>query len=212
MDAEARSRLELEVRGRHERGDIKGAAEVALRGYGAEIFGFLAATHRSEEDAEEVFSAFCEDVWRGLPKFGWECTFRTWAYTLARHASYRFRKGARRRGEREMPLPSGPLSAVVAEVRTETQTFMRTQTKDRFAELRDALPDEDRALLVLRVDKDLAWTDIARVMLGERGGEGAARDEAALKREAARLRKRFQLVKERLLEEGRRAGLVGRSE
>ncbi len=31
----------------------------------------------------------------------------------------------------------------------------------------------------------------------------------ALKRESARLRKRFQLVKEKLLELGREAGLVG---
>lgn len=52
-------------------------------------------------------------------------------------------------------------------------------------------------LLVLRVDKDLAWNELARVMHPE---EAEPLDEEGLKREAARLRKRFQHVKERLLE------------
>jgi len=52
-------------------------------------------------------------------------------------------------------------------------------------------------LLVLRVDKGLAWNDLARVMYAE---DGPLLDDEGLKREAARLRKRFQHVKERLLE------------
>src|SRR5438309_1153719 len=60
------------------------------------------------------------------------------------------------------------------------------------------------ALRLLRVDKQLAWADIARVMLAE--GEAAA--EAVVKRESARLRKRFELLKQKLLELGRREGLV----
>ena len=62
--------------------------------------------------------------------------------------------------------------------------------KSRFAELRDALPDDDRELLVLRVDKALSFDEIVRVT-SEPGIELAPAD---LKRESARLRKRFQLV------------------
>jgi len=46
----------------------------------------------------------------------------------------------------------------------------------------------------LRVDKQLDWDDVARVMLDE--GEDAA--PAAVKKKAAALRKRFGRVKERL--------------
>lgn len=62
---------------------------------------------------------------------------------------------------------------------------------------------------MLRVDRQLAWTDLARVLHED---DDAALEGKALEREAARLRKRFQLVKERLYEMGRRAGLVSPGE
>ena len=52
----------------------------------------------------------------------------------------------------------------------------------------------------------LSWNDLAQVLHED---EGAPLEGAALTREAARLRKRFQLVKERLYEMGREAGLLG---
>ena len=51
----------------------------------------------------------------------------------------------------------------------------------------------DRALLVLRVDRELSWTELAHVFL-ENTPHGAQR----VPREAARLRKRFQLIKDQL--------------
>ena len=82
-------------------------------------------------------------------------------------------------------------------VRTETRSFLRTNARTRLEEVRDELPEADRALLVLRVDRGLEWAELARVFLE---GEGSVTDAAGLTREAARLRKRFQLVKERLRE------------
>jgi RNA polymerase sigma-70 factor (ECF subfamily) len=94
-----------------------------------------------------------------------------------------------------------------ARVRTQTLTFLRTQTKKRIAELRDELPEDDRVLLILRVDRGLAWVELARVLLGERIDGG--HDDATVKREAVRLRKRFQLVKERLTQLAEKEGLLG---
>jgi RNA polymerase sigma-70 factor (ECF subfamily) len=58
---------------------------------------------------------------------------------------------------------------------------------------------------VLRLDRGLEWKELARVMLGAEAGL----DEEVLRREAQRLRKRYQLLKEKLVEAGRRHGLVG---
>jgi RNA polymerase sigma-70 factor (ECF subfamily) len=52
---------------------------------------------------------------------------------------------------------------------------------------------------VLRVDRDLEWRDIARVLGVE---------ESAIDRETARLRKRFQVVKERLRILGKARGVI----
>lgn len=201
MDDGGREKLEGDVRRLCEQGDHQGAATVALKGYGPEIFGFLVALHRSEEDAADVFSIFSENLWKGLPGFAWSCTLRTWSYTIARNTSYRFKKTARRKAEGRIPLSAA--GELAQKVRTETLTFMKTAQKDKFAALRESLPEEDQTLLILRIDRGLAWEDLARVMMPE--GDV---DADTLKKESARLRKRFQLVKEKLLEMGKRTGLL----
>jgi RNA polymerase sigma-70 factor (ECF subfamily) len=204
-----RETLERDIRHRLDQGDHTGAATLAIRGYGGEIYGFLLAFHRNEQDCAEVFSRFSETLWRDLPKFRGDSSFRTWAYTLARHASLNYCRDQRRRDRRHEPLPaaSAPpaLSALVEQVRSQTVSYLRTERRSRFRALRESLPAEDQALLVLRVDRELAWNELALVL--HDGPEPLGQDE--LKREAARLRKRFQLLKERLLELGRRAGVVG---
>jgi RNA polymerase sigma-70 factor (ECF subfamily) len=63
-------------------------------------------------------------------------------------------------------------------------------------------------LLVLRVDRNLEWNDLARVLA--EGDDGTAPlADADVTREAARLRKRFQLLKEKLREMAKREGLTG---
>jgi len=205
MASTGHEELEQQIRRRLEQGDISGAATAAIRGYGAEIFGFLVAFHHDEDDAAEVFSIFSERLWRDLPSFKGECSFRTWAYVLARHGSLNYRRDLRRREKRQGPLPEGSaLSEIVEQVRTETVSYLRTERRTRFTALRDSLPPEDQMLLVLRVDRGLAWNELARVLHDSAEPLG----DEALKREAARLRKRFQLIKARLLELGRLAGVV----
>jgi RNA polymerase sigma-70 factor (ECF subfamily) len=205
MAPEEREQIERETRRLCEAGDAAGAAAAAIRGYGPEILGFLVAVHRSDQDADEVFSLWAERVFRGLPGFGWDSSLRTWAYTIARNASSNFVRGRRNRARRELAAESAELAAVEQQVRTETRPYLRTDAKDKLARIRDALPPEDRALLVLRVDKRLEWKDLARVMLDD----DRPVTEADLARESQRLRKRFQILKEKLVEAGRRQGILG---
>jgi RNA polymerase sigma-70 factor (ECF subfamily) len=205
MDDAERVRLEGEVRALVERGDHAGAATHALRGYGPELFGFLVATLHSEQDASDVFADLAEALWRGIARFSWESTLRTWAYAIARNASRRFRRDAGRRARREARAGESALDGVAAAVRTQTLTFLRTAQRTRLETLRDALDPDDRTLLVLRVDRRLEWIDVARVFASDVEGP----DAETLAREASRLRKRFQLVKERLHALARKEGLVG---
>jgi RNA polymerase sigma-70 factor (ECF subfamily) len=210
MDARDRVELEAEIRRRAEARDYAGAAEAAMRGYGREIYELLAALHRRDDDAAEVFSLFAEGMWRGLPGFAWQSSFRTWAYAVAHRSSLRFRRDARRRAARQVPLPDeSRLSLLAAEVRSATQSYLQTERRRRLAELRAGLPPEDQALLMLRVDRKLSFSDLARVLHEE---DATPLEGQALVREAARLRKRFQLVKEKLYELGRREGLVNRGD
>src|SRR5262249_41841279 len=103
MESQGRDALEDEIRRHYTAGAVEAADAAALRGYGREILSFLVAVH-GEADASEVFSIFCEAMWCALPRFAWQCSFRTWAYTLCRYRSQTYRRGARRRAAREVLL------------------------------------------------------------------------------------------------------------
>jgi RNA polymerase sigma-70 factor (ECF subfamily) len=194
MMDEQREALEERIRGLCDGQQWGPAATVALRGYGPEVLGYLSAMCRTESDAAEVFSSFCEDMWKGLPRFRWQSSFRTWAYTLARHALYRLGRDPQRRRERNLALSQSPEVLELAEqVRTTTMIHLRTETKNKFAALREQLEPDDRTLLILRVDRKLAWNEIATVMSDE-----AEPTSEQVRRVAATLRKRFERAKERL--------------
>ena len=207
VDEGDRERLEKRVRDLCDRNDHAGAATAVVQGYGPELFGFLMAVHRSSTDANDTFSEVAEAVWRGLPTFAWESTVRTWAYATARNVTRFRQRSAGRHGRRVVNATDSFFQGVVHKVRTETTPFLKTATKSRLEALRDALPEEDRELLVLRIDRNLAWNELARIV-GQDGENATPLDEAGVVREAARLRKRFQLVKDRLRELAQREGLT----
>jgi RNA polymerase sigma-70 factor (ECF subfamily) len=169
------------------------AATAAIEGYGPAVFGYLRSLHRDEDDARDAFASWSEDVWKGLPAFRRECSLRAWAYRLAWHAACRLRRDPfRARGTR---LPSSAASRLAASVAASTvATGSRRAGLDR---LRARLPPEDSTLLVLRVDRELEWEEVAAVLAAE--GEPIT---------ALALRKRFERLKERLRELAREEGLL----
>jgi len=188
--------VERAAREAAERGDHARAAETLVRAFGPEVLGWLAAITADAAEADDAFAAASEDMVRGMASFRWECTGRAWLYTLARHALLRHRRAAAARPSRRQPL--GDHDAAAAS-RSATAPWLRTDVKDAFAALRATLDDDERALLVLRVDRDMSWDEIAAI-LGEEGDRARA---------TARLRKRFQVVKDKLRDRALALGVLG---
>jgi RNA polymerase sigma-70 factor (ECF subfamily) len=197
--------IERQIRALCDAGEREKATTCLLESYGQEIFRFLLSRLHDHDASGEVFSQFTEDLWRGLGGFRWECSARAWSYTVARHAASRYVADARRRREREEPLSriSG-LHDVAQKIRTQTLAAVRTEVKSRVNELREQLPLDDQTLLILRVNRRLDWKEIARIMIDE----GEATTDRAIETEAARLRKRFQAIKEKLRRMASDAGLL----
>jgi len=196
---------EARIRARFDAGDTKGAGTALLEAYGREVLGFLIARLRDREAASEVFSQFAEDLWKSLGTFRWQCSARAWAYMIARQVASRHIQSARRRRRRELSLShAGPLSAIAEQIRTATFATGRADAHSRAAMLRERLPIDDQTLIILRVNRRLEWNEIARVM----ARDGEALSDAALTKAAARLRKRYQLAKEKLRRMAVEEGLV----
>jgi RNA polymerase sigma-70 factor (ECF subfamily) len=194
-----REALEVSLRAHWSRGDLATTTTALLDGYGDELLGFLIAIARSHADGEEAFGVFCERLWKSMPRYRGECSFRTWSYTIARQAMGRVRRDPHRR--RARPLGDARLDEVAARVRSRTASHLRTEGKAELGALRDELPDDDRALLILRINRRLAWKEIARVLAVDEP------DDAALARQAAALRKKFERIKDAL--RARRAAANG---
>jgi RNA polymerase sigma-70 factor, ECF subfamily len=195
------SDLDERVRALIAAGDTNRAVTFALRELGPEVLGFLTGVLGSDDEADEVFASLSERLWRSLSGFESRCSVRTWVYILARHEIGRYRCGMRRHEQGRVPISE--LQEVLEIARTTRSTFA-TDKQIKLARLRDALSEEDRALLILRVDRNLAWHDIALVFADT--AEAVGKDEQ--RRESARLRKRFQLIKERLVAQVRDEGAV----
>lgn len=171
--------------------DTPRAAEALLRGYGPELYGFL-LLRLPEQDADDAFAMASEDVWRGLPQFRGECSLRTWAYRLARHAAARLLRGDGRRKRRMVEGGTDAADKIAWEVRTGTKAHEKTAAKEELRRMMAQLSDEEQELVVLRVKRELDFNDIARIC-------GSAEDADTVRQQAAAYRKRWERVKAKLV-------------
>jgi RNA polymerase sigma-70 factor (ECF subfamily) len=184
---------EAEIAELSRRGERNQAFTAAVRLYGPELFGFLVALTGSEADADDVYAKSCEKIWTKLPTFRWDCSLRTWCYVLARRTLQDFLRSGKRATKRLVPLDDVP--SVAAFARTGTRPYLKTERLRQLEELRAKLAPADHALLILRVDRQLSWKELALTFAD---GPLSAED---LDREAARLRQRYRTLKQRLLDE-----------
>lgn len=201
--------LDQSVRDRVEAGDLRRAVELVVARLGSSIHGYL-RTLLTEDEADEAYSEFQENVMKGLPSFRWECPVRAWAHRIAFHAAGRI---WRRPGRRlEEPLPSSLSKLGPGSGGPEPGMSGRHAG---LALLRASLSVEDQTLLTLRIDRELEWEEIAAV-LGDGSGDDAetppgtpgSGDRESCSRKAAALRKRYERLTRRLREEARHHGLI----
>lgn len=193
---EDRAALEERIRLYLESGQLALAATEALKGYGPEILGYLVTVLKDRSSARDVFADFAEDMWKGIPRFRRESSFRTWAYKLAWNAAQMFWRDPFRKRVRR--LTTSEYSRVAERLRVSSVRQDARTAADGLAKLRESLKPEEQTLLVLRVDKGLSWNEIALVLAGS---EETPPDVGTL-------RKRFERLKERLLRLAKKEGLL----
>jgi len=166
------------------------AATLAIRAYGPEILGYLTRVVGAEA-AADAFSLYSEQLWKGMAGFEGRSSVRVWAYRVAWSAARRVSSETYR--QRRTRLRTSMASRLAAEVLS-AQVPPRA---DDLEVLRQELEPEERALLVLRLDRRLAWDEVAEALRAD--GEPV---------EAATLRKRFERLKEKLAARAQARGML----
>jgi DNA-directed RNA polymerase specialized sigma24 family protein len=177
--------LEQRVRRLAAEGRVGRAAGRVLKAHGSELFGFLVAVLDNYRGAAHVYADAAKAMERALAGARWTCSLRTLAYSVVRRELARhLRANAARLGE-------GPAEIDDAE---KTLSCRPVALSMAVARLRGRLADEDRELLILRVDRQLEWEDIAISSLGW----DAPRD--ALAKEVERVVARMDEIRKQLAE------------
>ncbi|MGC4119464.1 MAG: sigma-70 family RNA polymerase sigma factor [Myxococcales bacterium] len=190
-DAPTREAFEARVRSLCEAEAWRDAASLTIEGYGPELMGMLVALASPKSLAHDRFSEVCLALCQDLPGFRWRSSLRTWLYAIARHCVLHARRAPDARLP-HLPLSQSPeIQAAVAHVRTSTAPYLRSEAKDQFAALRAELSQDEQMLLILRVDRNLGWRDVAEIL---------EESEPALRKRFERLKARLvQMAKERQL-------------
>jgi RNA polymerase sigma-70 factor, ECF subfamily len=177
-------------------GDVRQAATEVIRTHGPVILRYLRALLRDEGAADDAFSLFAEWVWEAIGRFRGDSSLRTWAFGIAWNSARRIRDEAwQKRRER---LNTSDASRLAQEIRSSSVLDLERRS-DRLENLRRELSPEEQNLLVLRIDQQLSWEEIAAI--ASDGGEPVA---------ATALRKRFERLKERIARLARKRGLAHR--
>jgi RNA polymerase sigma-70 factor, ECF subfamily len=177
-------------------GDVREAATEVIRGHGPAVLRYLRALLRDEGAASDAFSLFAEWAWEAIGRFQGESSLRTWAFGIAWNAARRVRNEAWQKHRKR--LNTSEASKLAEQIRTSSPLEFEQQA-DRLQELRRELSPTEQNLLVLRLDQQLSWDEIAMVF--------SAADEPV---SAAVLRKRFERLKARIGKLARKRGLVHR--
>lgn len=159
------------------------ATELAARELGPEILAYVHVLTRDVDDANEAYAQFLLRLTEKLPSFRAEASLKAWMYAIARNAALDLVRAGKKHHVRLSQAPS------IAETpRSTVPPHLLSENLRRLRSLFESLPDDDRELMVLRVDRNLPWRDIAAILEPDRGG-------AELERAAAGLRKRFERIK-----------------
>jgi RNA polymerase sigma-70 factor (ECF subfamily) len=187
--------VEAELARLRAEGRLSEAATLAIESYGPDVLGFLAAMLRDQITAGDAFAQACENMWKALPKFEGRSTLKTWFYTLARNAAIKLKQSP----YDKLRVPLSEISEIADRVRS--AGFLSSGVRSKIAEIREELDEDDRAILVLRVDRAMSWNDVARVVEGETA-------DADITAAAARMRQRFQTIKKTIRDRALASGLL----
>ena len=144
------------------------ALETILRLYEKKVYTLCRRMCGNDEDAQEAAQDAFLALWRSAKSFRGDASLSTWLYRLATNACIDLLRRNKRGGER-VSLDDETTFELVDESPLPEQALERKETQRRINEALAALPEEYRAILLLREAEGLSYAEIADAMHMELG-------------------------------------------
>lgn len=170
-------------------GDAAAFEELVLK-YQQRVYNLTLRMTGNEEDAFDLSQEAFLKAWKGLETFHFESAFSTWLYRLTSNACLDFLRAQKRRRTVSLTAEDDDGEEIQIEITDPApnpeQAALAAEDRRMLASALNALDDEAREIITLRVIDDLSYDRIAEV-LGIREGTVKSR----LSRAREKLRKKL---------------------
>ena len=145
------------------------AFEALVRLYEKKIYTLCRRMCGNDEDAQEAAQDAFLSLWRSAKSFRGDASLSTWLYRLATNACIDLLRRNQRGGERVSLDDEETTFELVDAAPLPEQALERKETQRLIEEGLRALPEEYRAILLLREAEGLSYAEIADAMHMELG-------------------------------------------
>ena len=145
------------------------AFETILRLYEKKVYTLCRRMCGNDEDAQEAAQDAFLSLWRSAKSFRGDASLSTWLYRLATNACIDLLRRNKRGGERVSLDDEETTLELVDESPLPEQTLERKETQRLVEKGLAALPEDYRAILLLREAEGLSYAEIADAMHMELG-------------------------------------------
>lgn len=160
---------EKELLLRMQQGD-EAAFEALVRLYEKKIYTLCRRMCGNDEDAQEAAQDAFLALWRSAKSFRGDASLSTWLYRLAANACIDLLRRNQRNGAGGVSLDDEETTLELVDVAPlPEQALERKETQRLIREGLAALPEDYRAILLLREAEGLSYTEIAETMHMELG-------------------------------------------
>jgi RNA polymerase sigma-70 factor (ECF subfamily) len=138
--------------------------------YSSRLYHFFTRRGFPHQECLDLTQETFLGIYRGMGTYRRDASFETWLFKIATNAyRKRLRWGAaEKRGAREVPLEDaddgGPVERIAAAVPAPAEELLRKERSRLLRQAIDRLPEQMRKCLVLRIDRELRYKEIAVLM------------------------------------------------
>lgn len=128
------------------------------------VYGLAFRLMGDPDDADDVAQETFLRAWRALDRYDETYSFYTWLRTIATRLALQERAKRRRRRTESGESFDAAAAAVPAAAPDPLETLAGEELQRALAGALEDLPEEFRAVLVLRAEQDLSYEEIARIL------------------------------------------------
>ena len=150
-------------------GGDEAAFEALVRLYEKKVYTLCRRMCGNDEDAQEAAQDAFLSLWRSAKSFRGDASLSTWLYRLATNACIDLLRRNQRGGERVSLDDEETTLEIVDDRPLPEQALERKETQRLINEALAALPEDYRAILLLREAEGLSYAEIADAMHMELG-------------------------------------------